>query len=126
MEEGGGSAWTASVIRGGGDVAARGIHVDGIASVIHFDVPEDAKAYVHRSGRTARAGRSGVVVTFVQPDQVTDVRRIQRLVGLEEVFTDPEPGKLRTLRPAVIHAPSGPVSSETKPASENGVTAARP
>ena len=47
------------------DVAARGIHVDGVACVVHFDTPEDEKAYLHRSGRTARAGASGLVVSFV-------------------------------------------------------------
>lgn len=51
------------------DVAARGIHVDEVACVIHYDLPEDAKTYVHRSGRTARAGASGTVVSFVTPEQ---------------------------------------------------------
>ena len=46
------------------DVAARGIHVDGVASVVHFDPPEDEKAYLHRSGRTARAGATGLVVSL--------------------------------------------------------------
>ncbi|MEE1571848.1 MAG: DEAD/DEAH box helicase, partial [Acidimicrobiales bacterium] len=57
------------------DVAARGIHVDGVTSVIHFDPPEDYKAYVHRSGRTARAGETGVVISLVQPNQVRDMKR---------------------------------------------------
>ena len=47
------------------DVAARGIHVDGVASVVHYDPPEDHKAYIHRSGRTARAGEGGVVISLV-------------------------------------------------------------
>ena len=51
------------------DVAARGIHVDGVNAVVHFDPPADAKDYVHRSGRTARAGATGVVVTLVTPDK---------------------------------------------------------
>ena len=51
------------------DVAARGIHVDGVNAVVHFDPPADAKDYVHRSGRTARAGATGVVVSFVTPDK---------------------------------------------------------
>jgi superfamily II DNA/RNA helicase len=66
------------------DVAARGIHVDGVASVIHYDPPEDHKAYVHRSGRTARAGAGGLVVSLVQPDQRKAYRRMQRDVGLDE------------------------------------------
>ena len=55
------------------DVAARGIHVDGVACVVHFDPPTDAKDYMHRSGRTARVGASGVVVSLVSPDQVPRV-----------------------------------------------------
>ena len=66
------------------DVAARGIHVDDVASVIHFDPPADEKDYVHRSGRTGRAGASGVVVSFVADDQVGDVRKMQRRLGIDE------------------------------------------
>lgn len=51
------------------DVAARGIHIDDVACVVHFDLPADAKSYLHRSGRTARAGARGAVVAFVTPDQ---------------------------------------------------------
>jgi len=64
------------------DVAARGIHVDGVACVVHFDLAEDAKAYLHRSGRTGRAGASGVVVTLVAGPTVRDARRLQNDVGL--------------------------------------------
>jgi superfamily II DNA/RNA helicase len=71
------------------DVAARGIHVDDVACVIHFDPPEDDKAYVHRSGRTARAGSSGVVVSLVPGELRRDVGKIQRAldhpVGLAPV-----------------------------------------
>jgi superfamily II DNA/RNA helicase len=63
-------------------VAARGIHIDAVASVIHFDPPADAKGYVHRSGRTARAGAAGTVVTLVTDAQRTAVRRMQRELGL--------------------------------------------
>ncbi len=72
------------------DVAARGIHVEGVASVIHFDPPEDQKAYLHRSGRTARAGRSGLVVSLIQPDQVGGAKRIQRQLGLKQSITSPD------------------------------------
>jgi len=65
------------------DVAARGIHVDGVASVVHFDLPADHKDYLHRSGRTARAGAAGVVVSFVGPDQVGTARSLQRALGME-------------------------------------------
>jgi superfamily II DNA/RNA helicase len=63
------------------DVAARGIHVDDIDVVVHYDPPEDHKAYVHRSGRTARAGDAGIVVTLVLWDQELDVRRLQSRIG---------------------------------------------
>jgi superfamily II DNA/RNA helicase len=56
------------------DVAALGIHVDDVACVLHFDPPTDAKTYVHRSGRTARKGASGVVVSFLAHDQMRDER----------------------------------------------------
>ena len=72
------------------DVAARGIHVDGVASVIHYDPPEDHKAYVHRSGRTARAGAEGLVVSMVQPNQKRELGKMQREIGLDEPFTAPD------------------------------------
>jgi superfamily II DNA/RNA helicase len=65
------------------DVAARGIHVDGIDVVVHYDPPEDPKAYTHRSGRTARAGEAGLVVTLVLWDQELDVQRLQRQLGVD-------------------------------------------
>ncbi len=61
------------------DIAARGIHVSGIEVVINFDVPEHAEDYVHRIGRTARAGASGRAITFASPDQSNEVRDIQKL-----------------------------------------------
>lgn len=76
------------------DVAARGIHIDEVASVIHYDPPADHKAYIHRSGRTARGGRGGVVVSLVQPDQAKDVRRMQRDVGLDHQIIDPDTERL--------------------------------
>ncbi|NNE13078.1 MAG: DEAD/DEAH box helicase [Ilumatobacter sp.] len=76
------------------DVAARGIHVDGVTSVIHYDPPEDHKAYVHRSGRTARAGAAGVVVSLVQPGQQKELKSMQRKIGLDVPFTPPETAEL--------------------------------
>jgi superfamily II DNA/RNA helicase len=74
------------------DVAARGIHVDEIDVVIHFDPPEDHKSYLHRSGRTARAGTSGVVVTLVLWDQELEIKQLQKRLGLDlplvEVFSN--------------------------------------
>jgi superfamily II DNA/RNA helicase len=64
------------------DVAARGIHIDDIGVVVHWDPPEDHKAYLHRSGRTARAGEAGVVVSLVLWDEELEVRRLQKRIGL--------------------------------------------
>ncbi len=64
------------------NVAARGLHVDGVDVVVHYDPPDDPKTYLHRSGRTARAGESGLVVTLVEWDQVNEVIGIQRRAGL--------------------------------------------
>jgi superfamily II DNA/RNA helicase len=64
------------------DIAARGIHVDGIDLVVHFDPPAESKAYLHRSGRTARAGAAGTVVTLVLPEQATDVAKLHRRAGV--------------------------------------------
>lgn len=64
------------------NIAARGIHVDGVDVVIHCDPPEDAKTYLHRSGRTARAGEAGIVVTFVEWNQKDMVKRIQSETGM--------------------------------------------
>jgi superfamily II DNA/RNA helicase len=66
------------------DVAARGIHVDDVGAVVHFDMPEDAKAYTHRSGRTARAGQQGAVATFVLWDQLQDAEKLKRQIGITE------------------------------------------
>ncbi len=71
------------------DVAARGIHVDDVASVIHFDPPADSKDYLHRSGRTARAGAPGSVVSLVTGDQKRAVRRIQSDLDLRAPIEAP-------------------------------------
>jgi superfamily II DNA/RNA helicase len=68
------------------DVAARGIDVDGITHVINFDAPDDRDSYVHRVGRTARAGRTGAGVSFVLPEQRRDMRRIAADLGLTREF----------------------------------------
>jgi superfamily II DNA/RNA helicase len=65
------------------DVAARGIHVDGVDLVVHYDPPTEAKAYLHRSGRTARAGASGAVVTLVTPEQAGDALALRREAGVQ-------------------------------------------
>jgi superfamily II DNA/RNA helicase len=74
------------------DVAARGLDIEGVDVVVHYDPPEDQKAYLHRSGRTARAGDQGVVVTLLLWDQELAVERLQRRVGLrlpiQEIFSN--------------------------------------
>ncbi len=86
------------------DVAARGIHVDGIELVVHFDPPHDPKAYLHRSGRTARAGESGTVVTLVLPRQLAGVITLQEQVEVAPLFhewaTTPKPPTVEALATA--------------------------
>ena len=96
------------------DVAARGIHVEGVGAVIHFDPPEDHKTYLHRSGRTARAGRGGVVVSLVAPEQARELGRMQRQLGLQQPITRVDMAAIgslgqstsRTETPRVIADPS--------------------
>ena len=76
------------------DVAARGIHVDDVQVVIHYDPPSDHKTYLHRSGRTARAGSKGLVVTLAMWNEELEVRRLQKRIGLDlpvvEMFSNDE------------------------------------
>ena len=69
------------------DIAARGIHVDDVALVIHADPPVEHKAYLHRSGRTARAGADGTVITLMTDEQVRDVRDLTRKAGIKPTTT---------------------------------------
>ena len=69
------------------DIAARGIHVDDLALVIHADPPVEHKAYLHRSGRTARAGAAGTVITLMTDDQQRDVRDLTRKAGIHPTTT---------------------------------------
>ncbi|HEX3090240.1 MAG TPA: helicase-related protein, partial [Ilumatobacteraceae bacterium] len=73
------------------DIAARGIHVDDIALVIHVDPPAEHKAFLHRSGRTARAGAEGIVATVMTPDQAGDVRSLARAAGITPIVTNVNP-----------------------------------
>jgi superfamily II DNA/RNA helicase len=74
------------------DVAARGIHIDDVSLVVHVDPPQDSKDYLHRSGRTARAGQAGVVVLFATPDQERVVRRMLSDAGVQAEQRDVTPG----------------------------------
>ena len=84
------------------DVAARGIHVDGVACVIHYDPPADEKDYVHRSGRTARAGAGGTVISFLDAPQVKESQKMQRRLGLEAGVEGLPARKPRDSRPAIV------------------------
>ena len=77
------------------DVAARGIHIDAVESVVHFDPPADHKDYLHRSGRTARAGASGLVVSLVTGEQKRVVSRMQKTLNLEAPIERPQSDSLR-------------------------------
>jgi len=111
------------------DVAARGIHVDGVDLVLHVDPPADHKDYVHRAGRTARAGESGVVVTLVTREQERATATMTRKAGVRATTTRVSPGgrdlvRLTGARPAsgtalavapVGNAPRHPMSRRRRP-----------
>jgi superfamily II DNA/RNA helicase len=102
------------------DIAARGIHVDDVALVVHADPPVEHKAYLHRSGRTARAGARGTVVTLMTDDQVRDVRSLTRAAGIKPTTTrvsDPGHPVLTKLAPGErVLVPGGLVVAEQSPA----------
>jgi superfamily II DNA/RNA helicase len=109
------------------DVVARGIHVDDLPCVVHFDPPADHTDYVHRSGRTGRAGRTGTVVSLVTDEQRKDVQGVQRALGMEQgllaPFSSPMPAPVAVRTPVPASTPaSTPQSYVThKPETENRV-----
>ncbi|WP_231839480.1 DEAD/DEAH box helicase [Blastococcus saxobsidens] len=92
------------------DIAARGIHVDDVALVVHVDPPTEHKAYLHRSGRTARAGAGGTVVTVTTPDQTGEVRTLTRQAGISPIVSQIRPGA------AQIEELTGPAAPYVEPA----------
>ncbi|WP_235545428.1 DEAD/DEAH box helicase [Phycicoccus sp. Soil802] len=92
------------------DIAARGIHVDDVTLVVHVDPPAEHKAYLHRSGRTARAGAEGVVVTVSTPEERGDTRTLMRQAGIKPTAVDVSPG-----HPAIGDL-TGPVAELVTPA----------
>ena len=92
------------------DIAARGIHVDDVAIVVHVDPPAEHKAYLHRSGRTARAGAEGAVVTIATPDQAGEVRTLARQAGITPEVSAIKPGARE------IVALTGPAAPYVEPA----------
>jgi superfamily II DNA/RNA helicase len=96
------------------DVAARGIHVNGVSAVIHFDPPAEDATYLHRSGRTARAGATGTVVSLLEGSQKKDAKKMQRGIGIDEPITEPRFGALLAPAPAPKAAPRTEVSRESR------------
>ncbi len=99
------------------DVAARGIHVDGIELVVHFDPPNDHKDYLHRSGRTARAGASGLVVTLAMRDQLRELQRLHESAGVEPArhHVDASHPVVREIATTGTPVPPRPVPAERRP-----------
>jgi len=113
------------------DVAARGIHVDGIDLVLHVDPAADHKDYLHRAGRTARAGESGVVVTLVLPPQRREVERMTERAGVKAKTARVAPGHRDLVSVTGARVPSGnPVrevgSENPRPARRNNYAAGAP
>jgi superfamily II DNA/RNA helicase len=113
------------------DVAARGIHVDDVDLVVHFDPPNDHKDYLHRSGRTARAGADGTVVALVQPEQLRDVQRLHAAARVEASVEQVHPdhpavlemarsGRPVVVRPAAVEKPERKAESRQRPPSASG------
>ena len=100
------------------DVAARGIHIDGVGLVVHYDAPAEPKAFTHRSGRTARAGESGAVVTMTTPAALNDVLRMQQKAGVAARRHDSR----HAPRPLTVEAlaDSGQVATPPSPRSSSG------
>jgi len=108
------------------DVAARGVHVDDIELVVHVDPPAEHKAYLHRSGRTARAGKEGVVATLVLPAEERDVQQMMRKAGITaraEVVTAASPIVLELIGTRAPHVE--PVAAPAAPAAREGQSAGR-
>ena len=97
------------------DIAARGIHVDDVALVVHADPPTEHKAYLHRSGRTARAGHAGTVVTIATPDQRGDVRGLMRAAKITPQISEATPEILHSLAPGERHLMSAAEVAERTP-----------
>jgi superfamily II DNA/RNA helicase len=114
------------------DIAARGIHVDDVALVVHVDPPAEHKAYLHRSGRTARAGAGGVVVTVATREQSAEVRTLAKQAGIKPTVVSVVPGapeiaKLRGNRaPHVTPAPAPVTAPQRATAQRSDRAAGRP
>ncbi|RZL77485.1 DEAD/DEAH box helicase [Rhodococcoides fascians] len=102
------------------DVAARGIHVDGIDLVVHVDPPADHKDYLHRAGRTARAGEKGTVVAIVLPNQRRQVLRLTGMAGVKATAVNVSPGSAELNSITGAKKPTGePLRAESTPRDRN-------
>ncbi|NJP48132.1 DEAD/DEAH box helicase [Actinacidiphila epipremni] len=100
------------------NVAARGIHVDNLDLVVNVDPPADHKDYLHRAGRTARAGESGSVVTLVMPEQRREMDRVMATAGISPQTTAVRPGEAELSRVTGARTPSGVPVTITAPVEE--------
>ena len=100
------------------DVAARGIHVDDVDLVVQFDPPNDHKDYLHRSGRTARAGASGMVIALAEPGQVRDLRRLHDAAGVAAASHEVTAGHhvVRQIAASGMPVPPAPPARPARPA----------
>ncbi|HEY5380001.1 MAG TPA: DEAD/DEAH box helicase [Pseudolabrys sp.] len=89
------------------DIAARGIDVDGVSHVINYDLPNIPESYVHRIGRTARAGADGIAISFCDHEEMAYLRDIQRMIRITIPSTDNRTGVRAESRPAEHHRPGG-------------------
>ncbi len=117
------------------DVAARGIHVDDVDLVVHYDPPADHKDYLHRSGRTARAGASGTVLSFITSDQVREHQRLRERAGVEAsaisvVTGHPSVRELAESGEPIVVAPRAPYvprpQGDRRPGRRPGASGGRP
>ena len=95
------------------DVAARGIHIDNVPCVVHWDPPDDPKDYVHRSGRTGRAGKRGVVVSLVDPSQRRSVIRDMKSIDIDVQWASADAAKTPKVRPGDVGWLSGRPAPQT-------------
>lgn len=108
------------------DIAARGLHIDDVSLVVHVDPPADPKDYLHRTGRTARAGASGIVVTLVTPDDRDEAAQLARRAAVTLTDVEVRPGDPRLAEITGARRPSGrpltdpsaPVAAQPEPPRE--------
>ena len=101
------------------DIVARGIHVDDITHVVNFDLPEEPESYVHRIGRTARAGKSGIAITLCDPSERSKLRQVEKLTGLKFDVKPTEFMDAAALAALPADAPRAPRPNAGRPGHRN-------